>query len=100
VRVAIAPSVYVQNNPLGVAMVTFATPADADDAVKMLDYRWLRHRQLRAHQYDGETKYLVNETEEMRQQRIDQWHAYLEKSEDQVDEKVNKDDDDQEESGS
>jgi hypothetical protein len=36
----------------------------------------------------------------MRQQRIDQWHAYLEKSEDQVDEKVNKDDDDQEESGS
>lgn len=45
--------VMVQTNPEGVALVKYASPAEADDALTMLDYRVLRKRQVRAKTWDG-----------------------------------------------
>jgi len=71
--------VIYENNPAGIASVTFKEPENADDCITMMDYRLLRNRQLRAERWDGRTKYKVEETEEQRNQRIQRYEEELEK---------------------
>jgi HIV Tat-specific factor 1 len=67
----------LQNNEQGVAMITYTTPAEAEDCVTMMNFRVLRGRQLTAEIYDGHTKYNIHESKESEQKRIDTWHKYV-----------------------
>lgn len=67
-----------QNNPDGIASVTFKDPEQADDCIKMMDWRHFEGKRLRAEQWDGKTKYKVEETEEDRKRRLAGWRNYLE----------------------
>ncbi|XP_063217321.1 17S U2 SnRNP complex component HTATSF1 [Bacillus rossius redtenbacheri] len=68
-------------HPEGVAEVVFADPEEADICVKFLNGRWYSQRQLRAHSWDGKTKYRIVETEEQTKERLAKWNSFLEKGE-------------------
>ncbi|KRY45683.1 HIV Tat-specific factor 1 -like protein [Trichinella britovi] len=69
--------VLYDNNPEGVAAVTFAEPTEADDCITMMDWRIFEGNQLRADRWDGVTKYKVEETEDEEKKRLSQWENYL-----------------------
>ena len=54
----------------------------ADTCCEYLNNRvWKNGRIITCVTWDGETKYDYEETEEERQKRIDEWHAFLESDE-------------------
>ncbi|ESO11520.1 hypothetical protein HELRODRAFT_108808 [Helobdella robusta] len=61
----------------GVVTVMFKKPEEADLCVKALHGRWFAKRQLFAANYDGKTKYQVNETEQEMNERLQKWRDYL-----------------------
>ncbi len=63
----------------GVAQVFFSTPAEADQAVAMLDGRmFFNKRVMSASTWDGKTKFKVEETEEEERRRLENWDKFLE----------------------
>jgi len=64
-----------------VATVTFRNPAEADLCIKETSGRWFDKRQLEAAHWDGKTKYVVEETEEEMNARLNGWHSFLEATE-------------------
>ena len=59
----------------------------ADDCIQYLHNRvWKNGRIISCEQWDGETKYDMEEDEETRQRRIDEWHKFLEADEDEDEE--------------
>lgn len=69
------------NNPAGVACVTFNEFEAAEKCVALMDGRFFAGRQLIAHVWDGKTKYKIEETEEQVEQRMKEWEQFLEKGE-------------------
>ncbi|TKR59599.1 hypothetical protein L596_029247 [Steinernema carpocapsae] len=67
-----------ENNPDGVASVTFENVENSDEAVRTLNGRLVKGRHLEVSLWDGKTKYEVAETEEQRERRLNQWSRYLE----------------------
>jgi hypothetical protein len=66
-------------NPQGVVTVSFLDVDMADTCCQYLDNRvWKNGRIISCETWDGETKYDVEETDEERQRRIDNWHSFLE----------------------
>ena len=55
----------------------------ADTCCQYLNNRiWKNGRAISCETWDGETKYEVEESEEDRQKRIDEWHKFLESEDD------------------
>ncbi|KAF8367071.1 cus-2 [Pristionchus pacificus] len=82
--------VVYDNNPDGVATVSFDSTDGSDQAVKMLNGRPVRGRNLEAALWDGKTKYKVVETEEQAAKRLEHWNKFIEsggKKDDSSDEK-------------
>lgn len=72
-----------ENNPEGVATISFKEIENADQCCEYLDNRiWKNGRLITCQTWDGESRYDVEESEEDKQKRIDEWHAFLEGSED------------------
>ena len=68
-----------ENNPDGVATVSFKDVEMADRCCEYMDNRvWKNRRVITCETWDGETKYEVEESAEDRQKRIDEWHNFLE----------------------
>lgn len=67
-----------QNNPEGIATITFAAAEDADDCITMMNYRVFHGKQLRAETWDGRTKYKSEESHEDQEKRLSTWHEFLE----------------------
>ncbi|GMT29227.1 hypothetical protein PFISCL1PPCAC_20524, partial [Pristionchus fissidentatus] len=70
--------VVYDNNPEGVATVSFDSTEGSDQAVKMLNGRTVKEKTLEATLWDGKTKYKVEETEEQAQKRIEEWNKFVE----------------------
>lgn len=61
-------------NPEGVAVIKFADSYAAEKCVKLMDGRFFAGHQIKAELYDGYTNFKVEESEEMKQKRIQKWH--------------------------
>lgn len=61
-------------NPEGIAVIKFADSYAAEKCVKLMDGRFFSGRQIKAELYDGYSNFKVEETEEMKQKRIQKWH--------------------------
>ena len=61
--------------------MAFKTPAEADACVAAFQGRWFDKRLLSASNWDGRSKYLVEESEEEMEERLKKWHSYLTASE-------------------
>lgn len=71
--------IIYENNPEGVATVSFKDIDMADHCCDYLDNRvWTNGRVITCETWDGVTNYQVEETEEDKQKRIDEWHNFLE----------------------
>jgi len=62
--------------------VFFSSPAEADQAVSMMDGRLfflgkLKGKTMNAATWDGKTKFKTGETEEEEQKRLEQWDKWL-----------------------
>ncbi|KAI1286653.1 HIV Tat-specific factor 1 [Halotydeus destructor] len=68
------------NNPEGVASVTFDDFQSAEKCVKLMNGRFFAGRQLIAFNWDGRTKFRIEETEEEAEKRMKDWEQFLEKS--------------------
>ncbi|XP_071452233.1 17S U2 SnRNP complex component HTATSF1 [Hetaerina americana] len=68
-------------HPEGVAQVYFDDPEEADICVKLLNGRWFGQRRLVAETWDGKTKYRIEETEEEKEKRLQNWAKFLETGE-------------------
>jgi len=65
-------------NPEGVMVIKFTEHEGAEKAVEKLNGRYFGGKQLFVDYYDGITDYFVEESEEMKKQRIDHWEKWLE----------------------
>ncbi|XP_046403880.1 HIV Tat-specific factor 1 homolog [Ischnura elegans] len=68
-------------HPEGIAQVFFQDAEEADICVKLLNGRWFGQRRLVAETWDGKTKYRIEETEEEREKRLQNWAKFLETGE-------------------
>ena len=69
--------IIYDRNPEGVVAVFFNDFEPADKCVELMNGRWFAGRQLSANNWDGKTRYKVEETEEEAKKRIDEWNKYL-----------------------
>lgn len=68
-----------ERNPEGVVTVSFKEVEMADRCCEYLNNRvWKNGRIITCETWDGQTRYEVEETEEEREQRLAEWHRYLE----------------------
>ncbi|XP_074604409.1 RRM1_TatSF1_like and RRM2_TatSF1_like domain-containing protein barc [Brevipalpus obovatus] len=65
-------------NPEGVVTVQFKEFDMADKCVEIMNGRWFAQRKLKAFNWDGRTKYKIQETEEEAAKRIEKWDKFLE----------------------
>jgi HIV Tat-specific factor 1 len=80
----------LKKNPAGVATVSFKSVDDADNCCEYLNDRvWKNGRIITCETWDGKTKYDVEETEEERQTRLDEWHKFIEAEEEEENEEGN-----------
>lgn len=68
-------------NPEGIAVIKFKDSYAAEKCVKMMNGRFFSGHQIKAELYDGYSNFKVEETEEMKQKRIQKWHEDLDKEE-------------------
>lgn len=68
-------------NPEGIAVIKFADSYAAEKCVKLMDGRFFSGHQIKAELYDGYSNFKVEETDEMRQKRIQKWHDDLDNEE-------------------
>lgn len=71
--------VIYDQNPDGVATVTFQDFAAAEKCIQLMDGRFFAKRKLSAKFWDGKTRYKVLETDEETAARLKRWHDDLEK---------------------
>lgn len=67
----------LQHNPEGIATVTFKEVEEADLSVMSLNNRWFAKRKIMVETWDGKTKFKIEETEEDKAKRIEQWENFL-----------------------
>ncbi|EDQ92707.1 uncharacterized protein MONBRDRAFT_35744 [Monosiga brevicollis MX1] len=67
----------MQNNPDGVVMVRYFTDEPLGPAIATLNGRFFAGQKVVAEEWDGKTKYKVEESEEEKEARIKQWDEYL-----------------------
>lgn len=81
-KILILFSKFQENNPAGIATISFREVEMADQCTQYLNNRvWKNGRVISCETWDGETKYEVEETEEEQQRRIQEWHKFLESDE-------------------
>lgn len=81
--------VVYENNPDGVVSISFKTVEEADYCIKLLNNGIMRGRKITAENWDGKTKYKVQESEEEQKKRDQQWESFLKGSDDEkTDEEV------------
>jgi len=61
-----------------VVTITFRQPEEADLCIAAVNRRYFAGQILDASNWDGHTKYLVKETQEEMEKRLNQWHSFLE----------------------
>ncbi|OWF41338.1 HIV Tat-specific factor 1-like [Mizuhopecten yessoensis] len=66
------------NHPDGVMMVYFKAADSADGCIAALHQRWFSKRRVIAQQWDGRTKYEIEESEAERNERLSKWEKFLE----------------------
>ncbi|XP_021344788.1 uncharacterized protein LOC110444753, partial [Mizuhopecten yessoensis] len=66
------------NHPDGVMMVYFKAADSADGCIAALHQRWFSKRRVIAQQWDGRTKYELEESEAERNERLSKWEKFLE----------------------
>ncbi|XP_060084348.1 HIV Tat-specific factor 1-like [Ylistrum balloti] len=66
------------NHPDGVMMVYFKTAEEADGCINALHHRWFSKRRVMAQQWDGRTKFEIEESEAEREERLSKWEKFLE----------------------
>lgn len=70
--------IIYDRNPEGVLAVFFDDFESADKCVQLMNGRWFAGRQLNASNWDGRTRYKIEESEEDAKKRIDEWNKFLE----------------------
>ncbi|CAM9599906.1 unnamed protein product [Phaeothamnion confervicola] len=68
-------------NPLGPAVVKFATAFGAEECVRTMNKRFFGGRQLRCRYWDGVTNYIVQEDEKTESARLEEFGDWLESQE-------------------
>ncbi|XP_033740770.1 HIV Tat-specific factor 1-like [Pecten maximus] len=66
------------NHPDGVMMVYFKTAEAADGCIAALHHRWFSKRRVMAQNWDGRTKFEIEESEAEREERLSKWEKFLE----------------------
>eukprot|EP01102_Stenamoeba_stenopodia_P011326 TRINITY_DN3469_c0_g1_i1.p1 TRINITY_DN3469_c0_g1~~TRINITY_DN3469_c0_g1_i1.p1 ORF type:complete len:398 (-),score=119.43 TRINITY_DN3469_c0_g1_i1:68-1261(-) len=69
--------IIFEGNPDGVVVIKFEEHWPAVRCIEKMDGRWFAGRQITADFYDGVSNYKVEETEEQRQKREQQWLAFI-----------------------
>jgi len=69
--------IIFEGNPDGVVVVKFDDHWPAVRCIEKMDGRWFAGRQIVADFYDGVSNYKVEETEEQRQRREQQWLTFI-----------------------
>lgn len=69
---------YSQRHQDGVAQVTMSDHSESDLVVQMMNGRYFGQRKLTAELWDGKSKFKIEETEEEKQKRLQNWDKHLE----------------------
>jgi RNA recognition motif-containing protein len=68
-------------NPKGVISVGFKDFESADLCIQAMQGRYFGGKVIKAHSWDGETSYHIEESEEEKRKRLKDWEKYLEEDE-------------------
>lgn len=75
--------IVYDNNPEGVASVSFKEAEEADLCIQTLHGRWFGGRKLSAETWDGRSKFFVIENEEEASERLRDWEKFIEESQEE-----------------
>lgn len=68
-----------EKNPEGIVTISFKEVEQADTCCEYLDNRvWKNGRIISCKTWDGQSRFDLEETEEEREKRINEWHKFLE----------------------
>lgn len=69
--------IVFDRNEEGVCSVAFAAFEAADSCLSVMNGRWFGGRRITAEKWDGVTSYKVEETEQQKEERLNEWERYL-----------------------
>ena len=64
--------------------MTFRQPEEADACIAAVHRRWFDGRTLEAEAWDGRTKYVIQESQEEMEKRLNKWHSFIEEDSNSV----------------
>lgn len=69
--------IVFDRNEEGVCSVAFSAFEAADACLSVMNGRWFGGRRITAEKWDGVTSYKVEETEQQKEERLNEWERYL-----------------------
>ncbi|CAH0775418.1 unnamed protein product [Bemisia tabaci] len=75
---AIKKVIIYDRHPEGVAQINFKEAEAADACIQLINGRWFGQRKIIAEQWDGKTKYRIEESEQEAKERLKKWDQFLE----------------------